>query len=120
MATQAEVTRAFARDEPGPNVASNFRRIEGENSTKEYLCGDRNGEGVVLAVREPIGRFKVYRSVPFRQTNMRYGSVRQQARTARRGIRQTLLDLYGDLPDALLHEVHENAPQVDEIDDIEI
>lgn len=120
MTTQAEVARAFAERQDAPNVATNFRRIEAEDSTKEYLCGGRNGNSVVLAVREPMGRFRVYRQAPVHGAGMYYSSVRRHLRRARSNIRQFLQDEYGEIPDALLEELHEEAPLTEDVDDLDI
>lgn len=120
MTTQTEVANAFAASEDGPSVASNFRRIESADGSKEYLCGGSNGEEVVLASREPMGRFVVFRHVPFHGISMRYSSVRRQSRKARRRIRSYLRDAYGEVPESLLDDRGEDTPRVDNVDDIEI
>lgn len=119
MATQAEVAEAFARGRDAPNVASNYRRHKPDGTEYEYLCGGRNGERIVIAVKDPMGGITVHDGLEFRNdSGMYYSDVRHQQRRTRNFIRQSLADYYDTsppLPDEIFSISPVDSPHVDDI-----
>lgn len=113
MPRQQEVAEAFFRGENQPSRASNFRIIPADdNPSVAYLVGGRGGTECIIAAREPIDQYELWRR-PAYGSLMRYGHLRNQLRTARDAFHNELSD---ENPNAIIH--NERQPLAEEYDEL--
>lgn len=84
MATQDEVINAFTNFEDSPRRASNLE-IRSIDEYRDALCGGRNADDVVFAVRCPVLQLRLYDGrVRIHNNRMSYDYLRRQERKVRR------------------------------------